>query len=76
MDELAKGRDLSCIDPFIKKLSKHLSDEKLRFKIVLFIGLVASYKIETAEAAGITVSWSEIIGESLIQWIKDNEVEN
>ena len=72
MDEFVVGRDLSCIDPFVEKLSKHLNDEKLRFKIVLFIGLVASHKIEAAEATGIPVSWSEIIGESLLQWIEDN----
>jgi len=72
MDEFAAGRDLSCIDPFVEKLSKHLKDDILRFKIVLFIGLVASYKIEAAEAAGTSVSWSEVIGESLFQWVKDN----
>ena len=72
MDDIATGRDLSCIDPFVKKLGEHLNDDILRFKIVLFIGLVASYKIEESEATGIPVSWSEIIGESLLQWVKDN----
>lgn len=75
MNEIAEGRDLSCIDPFVKKLSEHLNDDMLRFKIVLFIGLVASYRIEVAEATGVPVLWSEIIGEALFQWVKDNHCE-
>lgn len=71
MNGTIEERDLSCIDELVVKLHEHLNSDSLRFKMTLFMGLVAVYKIKEAESTGVPALMSDVIGESLFQWIKD-----
>ncbi len=60
--------DVQTVREFVDTLAEHFKSDIQRFKIQLFIALVASHCMGRA-------TWNEVVGQALLQWVKDNPVE-